>query len=521
MRRAVLGILCGGVALPLFVSAQGSEELTPAGILKFPGFQLGTVIPEGSFSMRVGSTFSTEGDGTGTQSYSGGLTWRPAGWQATYGFEIQAFDDPPRMPVNGTTGNLTFAGLAFNSSFALREGPIWDAALHGSVGGFRYSQEIIDEDEDFVLARAALPVTYALSDQLTLTGAVSATVGPEEFGTVSGVGQRYAVGLGATFRPTNRLEFYGAAKALFREGDQFDDDGGDEIYTFGGRYALTADLALDVFATNAFSNTRILSDMVFPGEGGDAVIGVNLDYRPSRQGQSAPRFRHGAGPQPRTLAFGDGFSVLSPETVGTDRLRLVGGGHSGGQALAGFVISADPHWQYETYFEQYDLEDANPFRAGDDEGVRFLIGGRWQPLSEADGDPLSLGLHTLVGRDTGKPTVGVAYASLLAGRQIAPALYGRVNLATGLFGDDEITGLGSGLTLDLTERMQGIFEYTYVDGADEVISAGARYILPGDGMAIDVYATNAAGLRGIGGLLAQDDYSVGVSVSFDTDFELF
>ena len=521
MKRIIASLLCGAALMPVAAVAQDQPTITSKGILKFPGFQLGELQPEGTFAMRVGSTFSTEGGGTGTQTYGGGLTWRPSGLPATVGFEIVAFDAPPNEPVNGTMANLTFAGLALNAEYALREGPQWSAAINASLGAMRYSQAGVSENDDFLMYRVAVPVTYRVSDGFAVTGALSATFGPEDFGTGAGIGQRYAAALGASYQVSERLEFYGMTKALFREGEQFDDGGGDQITTVGARYALTAELAIDAYATNAANDATILSDVLFFGGGGDLVIGANFEYRPSGAGPNAPRFRHGAGPVPVTLSFGDGYSVLSPEVIGADRARFIAGGHSGGGQIVGVTLASDPHWQYETHFEGYDLEDANAFRAGADEDLRFLIGGRWQALNEADGDGLSLGLHTLVGRDIEQPTVGVVYVSALAGKQLSDAIYGRVNLSAGLFSDDQVYGIGTGVTVGFSERLHGIFEYTYADGSSDVITAGVRCLPDWGNMAIDLFATNAAGQRGVGSIIGQDDFSIGLTVQMDTNFNVF
>lgn len=236
----------------------------------FVGMQTGELQPKHTLRPHGGAaqtSRASSGGQTGRQTYFLGLDYRAGGdWQL--GTTAILFDDAPAHDVAGSGATVTHFGLGAELKYQIAKSDRLSSALlagfewtYFSRGGGVQSQAGLPASAKSTgwLWTVSLPTTYQVSDRLWLNGELGYTGAP---GTLAGgatIGGRASASVGAVYRASRRLFGYGSVKALARSSaaaiDVQDRGGPDFIYTLGAQVTMTPQSALDLYVTNAFSQS--------------------------------------------------------------------------------------------------------------------------------------------------------------------------------------------------------------------------------------------------------------------------
>ena len=485
-----------------------------------PGLSSGYLQPEATNWLSIGTRQpSDQGNGTGTQVYDGTVSARGY-WPFQLGFSGSVFDDPIGRSFQGITENFTLGAAALNMKYSLIETPRYAVSIEGSVSYFRYGFDG-REKEDVFGATLSMPATYRISEDVFLNAEVGYSHLPDEVQGLPALGARGFAAIGAGWQPTDRLTLWGSAKLLARKIDDGIEGDENTILTLGARYALTPQMAASAFVTSGYSDTPLFDDVTAFNSTDNVVFGAALTLVPSGKRFNIPRYGTDVAAVDKTLTFGDGVILSGPETIGSNEARFSASYGSSENARIEAFVSPDPDFQVEFTFEDYALADTTGFRTEAEEDVRYSVGARYQALSEAEGDPVTLGARVMFGRDFEVPTVGVFVGELSVRKDLGDRADFVFNPKLAAFGEDTLYGAGLGLNYDLTDKLKLMSEVTLRDdGSDGIYAIGLRRSFPESISAIDIYATNAAGRSGIGSLLAGET-QIGVSFTYQPPFRAF
>ena len=502
----------------------------------FVGMTNGTLQPENTFRPYIGSAQTSpasSGGQTGRQVYYGGLRYRGSGpWQI--GASVAIFDDVPAMPINGSGKSVTYAGAGLDLKYQLYETSRLSAALLVGVEAAYYSRgfglgsqsSVPPSDKDRFLSNTlSFPVTYQLNDRFWITGEVGYTHAATTVAGETGFGGRAFASAGAAYRVSDRFFAYSAVKGLTRQVSGGIDapklGGMNYLYTLGGQFALTPQSALNVYVTNAFSPTPTGDDFLFFPHKDKPVFGARLTYTPSGKGvgESAATFRPAVRVNEKSTRFADGFTINSPDTLASDRIHTRLSYGSADQSALSVYYTTDPDFQIEFSVENYALGSGTNFRTAANEDLRFFIGGRWQAMDEAYGQPFNLGFGISAGRDFKEPSIGSLFAYATASKSFG---WGEaaVNTRSAIYGSETLAGVGMSLTRNFGKSFSVIGEYTAVMNDQPVWAFGLRHSAKSLPFLIDLYSTNAAGMNGLGSLLSRDKPLVGISINWEGGLDL-
>lgn len=500
------------------------------------GLTHGTLIPQNTFQSFVGSTQTTRGtsDGqTGRQVYYGGFRYRELGpWE--FGANLSVFDDSPANAINGSLDTLTYVGLGLDLKYQFHNDDRLSAAIVGGVEAAYYSRgaglttqsSVPDEDKDrFIAATVSVPVTYRLSDPLWITGELGYTHAASTVAGQRGFGGRAFASVGLTYQANSRLYYYGAVKAIARQTDNGidaqDQGGSDYIYTLGAQYALTPQTAVNVYVTNAFSPSATGDDLLFFPDKSEPVFGLMLSYVPSGRGtrDTAATFRTASRANGDASRFADGFTIKGPHTLAADRVHTRLSYGSAGQSELAFYYAPDPDFQFEFSLENFALEAGSNFRSEAEEDLRFMIGGRWQAMDEAYGQPFNLGFGLAASRDIEKPSIGSIFLEASASKTLNRSEV-VLNARSAIYSSETLAGAGVLFSYDFSDTTTAIAEYTALQDDKPVWALGLRHSPRNLPFSVDLYSTNAAGLNGIGSLLSNDDPQFGISLHWEGGLDL-
>ncbi|SFH50004.1 hypothetical protein SAMN04488020_11817 [Palleronia marisminoris] len=518
--------LLAGTAFVALLSGPGRAEppAEPFALIPtdLPGMSTGYLQPEATNEARIGTRQALGDDevGTGVQLYDGAVSFRGY-WPYQIGISAAAFDDPLSEPFEGNEQNFTLGSLGIDGKYSLYETARSAVAVEAGVTYLKYGFDGT-EKEDLVAATLSLPATYRLSPTLFLNGEIGLTTFPDEAQDLPAPGARSFVALGAGWQPTDRVTVFGSAKAILREDDDGPEGDDNVIYTAGARYALTPQVAATGYVTNGLADTPVLDDLTYFPARDELVFGAALTYVPSGKRFNIPRYGEtDVAAVDRAIVFGDGVTLMGPETIGSNELRLnLSAGTSGNSRLVA-AISPDPDFQIEMFLEDYALDEDTDFRTEETEDIRYGFGARYQALSEAEGDFASLGARVILGRDIEEPTLGVLFGEAALAKEVAPRLELTANPKAAAFTGDEIYAFGLGAEYEISDRLHAVAEASVVsDDRDGIWAVGLRHTFPETLTAIDVYATNAAGRTGVGSMLAGET-QIGASFIWQTPFRAF
>lgn len=526
--------LAASVAL-LHADTVAAEEISLRSELpgSLVGMTNGTLQPKNTFQPFIGSAQAPSPGQTGLQVYYGGLRYRGSGpWQI--GANVAIFDDVPKMPINRRDDSVTYVGTGLDLKYQFHESGRLSAALLLGVEAAYYSRgfgmttqsSVPAEDKEWFLASTfSLPVTYQLSDRFWVTGEVGYTHAAKTIIGQPGLGDRAFASAGAAYRVSDRFFAYGAVKGLARQisgGIDAPKLGGiNYLHTLGGQFALTPQSALNFYVTNAFSPTPTGSNVLFFPYKGKPVFGARLTYTPSGKGvvEGATTFHPAVRLNEKSTRFADGFTINSPHTLASDRIHARLSYGSADQSALSVYYTTDPDFQIEFSVENYALDSGTNFRTAADEDLRYFIGGRWQAMDEAYGQPFNLGFGVSAGRDFKKPSIGSLFAHATASKSFDWGA-AAVNARGAVYASETLGGVGVSLTRNFGEHFSVIGEYTAVMDDQPVWAFGLRHSAKNLPFSIDLYSTNAAGMNGLGSLLRRDKPRVGISINWEGTLDL-
>ncbi len=504
---------------------------------RFVGMMNGTVQPNNTFRAYINSAQTSpasSGGQTGRQFYNGGFSYRgDSGLQ--FGAGLAVFDDVPAEAINGSNKSVTYVAPSIDLKYQYYASERLSAAVQFGAEAVFYSRgssvltlvsDPPDIEDRFFAATLSLPVTYQLNDQLWVTGEVGYSHFADVLAGDTGFGGRAFASAGVAYQPTERLFAYASVKSLLRQIDDGIDapaqGAADLIYTVGAQYAMTPQSVLNLYVTNAFSSSTSGDDLLFYPDKDQPLFGVLLSYIPSGRGvqDNAVTFRPAQRSDNGRSRFADGFTIKSPHTLAADRLhaRLAYG--SAGQSAVSLQWVTDPDFQFELSFEDYGMTAGSNFRSEDVENLRYFVGGHWQAMDEAYGQPFNLGLYANAGRNMSDPSIGVLFGGATASKSFdwgALAVNGR----GGIYAAEKVAGVGVSASYDINESLTAIGEVTYVMDDDPVWAIGMRHDPEPLPFAFSVYATNAIGMNGIGSLVSNDTPQFGVMLHWEGDWDLF
>jgi len=502
----------------------------------FVGLNNGTLQPKNTVQGYIGSAQTSQassGGQTGRQVYYGGLRYRGSeAWQI--GASVAIFDDQPAMPINGRGDSLTYVGTGLDLKYQFHDSGRLSAALLLGVEAAYFSRGFglttqssvpAGDKEWFLASTLSIPVTYQLNDRFWATGEVGYTHAAKTIIGQPGFGGRAFASAGLAYRVSDRLFAYGAVKGLARQisgGIDAPKPGGtDYLYTIGGQFSLTPQSQFNFYVTNAFSPTPTGDDLLFFPDKDKPVFGARLTYTPSGKGvgESAATFRPAMRVNDKSTRFADGFTINSPHTLASDKVHARLSYGSAGHSALSLYYTTDPDFQIEFSVENYALGSGTNFRTAAVEDLRFFIGGRWQAMDEAYGQPFNLGFGMSAGRDFKKPSLGSLFAYASASKSFA---WGEAaaNVRSAIYGSTTLAGAGVSVTRNFGETFSAIGEYTVVRNDQPVWAFGLRHSAKNLPFSIDLYSTNAAGMNGLGSLLSRDKPRIGISINWEGGLDL-
>ncbi len=506
---------------PFFDAGSTPLENQP---LRLGNFETANTLPEGALLGTFG-TLQTDpsGPGTGNQLYHGSVFYAPTD-RLTFGIEYQTYEDPVLKPIGGARPAIGLDTFALTAKYGVMDWGAVSLAGQASIEYLRFDSPLYGGGHDGdIVGSIKLPVTYRYSPNLQFHVTPGVSVLPDEINGTEFYGTNATLGAGVNYRPSQRLGFYGAIETtLGPGGNTISSTGSIEkvpVWTVGGSYNVTPKVQLDLYLTNGIGVTPATSILTHFPEGDEPLIGIRLSYTPgveyrdSYRGRAAP-----VTPRDRALQR-DGFTLGTANTLepGAFAARaFYGTDDNYGAALS---FSPDRDGEIVVVLEEY--ADSGPAALTPSAGLRYMVGPKLRFLDQNNGDPLSLSVRGLFGRevDSGTPGVGVFFAEAIAGYDYNDRLSVTANPKLAGFGNTEILGLGLGVNYEVLEGLQLIGEVTPVglDGDTATWAAGARYELDGSGLAVDAAATNAIGRYGVGSMVASDDvrYTVGIAARFN------
>ena len=503
----------------------------------FIGMQTGKLQPANSIRLHGGAAQTSRqssGGQTGRQTYFLGLDYRgQERWQL--GTTAIVFDDEPAHAVAGSIETVTHLGMAGEIKYQwLQRGPLSASLLvaaertYFSRGAGLRTQSTLPASKKSSnwMWTVSLPTTLQITDRLWLNSEVGYTSAPKSLLAGSGFGDRASFSGGAVYQATRRAFIYGALKHLERSSstalDIQDRGGPNYIYTLGTQLSLTPQSSLNFYATNAFSQSPVGDDILFYPDKNRPTLGIVLSYIPSGAGigDDAPTYWVPERQSGKETRFSDGFTMMYPHTLASDRMRNRCTTRLDGNFSCTTYFSTDPDFQFEFSVEDFVLREGSEFRSEASEGLRYMIGGRWQAMDEAYGHPLSMGFRVSGGRDLSDPQIGILYTEGTASKAVdwgELAVGGRA----AFYSDKTVMGLGLAARYDLADDLAGFGELTVVKRDEPVWSAGYRWKPSTLPFELDIFATNSIGLNGIGSILSNKKPSFGMSLHFENPLDLF
>ncbi len=536
MRRTLSSVLRRGAALlALSTGLTGIAQAQPfepefapleTGIFDMPGIAVAATMPKGTWHGHIGQLFADRGNagGTGKQLYFYGadvaLTDR-----LQFGVEYTRHSDP--AIIGGIDGKLAFQAVSFHGKYKIAEVNGFTVSARAAGGYFYFSSDYYDTNTDGHDQWAAsfyVPVSYEMSPRLTFHVSPGVSVFPDQLKGKDFYGVVPSVGAGATFQASRRLAFYGNVNVPFGDnGNTVMTDGSVKnvpVWTVGGRYLVSPQVALDVYLTNGFGTTPLTEIQAFIPDGEEPVLGFQMNYTPGH----APNYRanyRGVRPltdRERHLQF-RGLTLASADTLDPGMFLFTGSYGTDDNASFGGVFAPTYDMEIGYYVERLsDDGSRGPDRTvGRDREERYMAVGKLRFMDQNNGSPFSLSANVQAGREF-KSRFGVFYASLPMSYKFANGLALTAEPKAAGYSDERLMGLGLGANYELWRGLEVIAEVTPMTGGDAATwSLGARYHVPDTPVSFEAQATNTIGNYGVGTMIAQDEirYSVGMNVALD------
>jgi hypothetical protein len=303
--------------------------------------------------------------------------------------------------------------------------------------------------------------------------------------------------------------------------------GSTPIYSFGGRYLVSPQVALDLFLTNGFGGTQATEITAFTPDGDEPVLGARLVYIPGWGTEQPTSYfgpRRALTARDRALVS-DGFLLSSAHLLEPGQFAF--SARYGNADQYGAALRVSPSRDLEIMGTIERVDQTSPRPSGRTfptdpglppaDGVFWAANAKLRLLDAAAGSPVTLTGRAHFARDT-VTRKGTVMLSLPVAYQISPRLALTAEPKFGAFGiEEEIFALGLGGNFELFEGVQLIGEATPTSDEELVWALGARYGLEGligRPAHIDVSASNAIGRQGYASLIGQEDVSISVGLGF-------
>ncbi|MEB3232916.1 MAG: hypothetical protein VKJ64_18055, partial [Leptolyngbyaceae bacterium] len=461
---------------------------------------------------------------TGGQLYYGSIDWGITDdWQI--GLAGQYFDDPPPSAIDGEFPNITLFSIAPNVKYRVLDQEQFDLGVQGSVELFSVDSSLYDTDgaEAQVVGSLHVPMTYEVGSEVQLHLTPGVAFFPDSINGNDFYGTVFSVGTGVSWQPSERLLFYGTLNLPLGPGGNAistDDQDMEQqlVWTVGSRYNVTPKVGVDLYASNGLGVTPATGVLAFLPEGEDAVVGLKLNYTPDLSVGYRSSFRDGASEdlteRDRQLLL-DGFTLSTPHTVQPGSVLISTGGGTNERYYGSVAYSPDEDFQIEGLIEEFSSPNniITENEAGDN--VKYAVGAQLRLLNQQQGDPFSLGVRLLGGRDTDDDRqIGTLFADLPMAYDVSDRTTLFANPRLAAFSEDEVFGIGVGVNHEVLDGLQLVGEVTPVIDETVVWAAGARYTVPKTGLSLDLYASNAAGRNGLGTLVGESDTNVGFNLNW-------
>ncbi|WP_372884335.1 hypothetical protein [Shimia sp.] len=518
--------LCGLAAVGALALA-GAAQADPGRVVlheqptRLISLETANTAHEGTVALTVGSsqTDPRSAAGTGNQLYFGGASYAP-GDRLTLGLDLQNYVDLVGGPIAGSTPHVELTTAALWGKYRLYSDSRISIAAQASLESFVLLDSTLfgGASSNVMIGSLKAPISYAVSPELQLHLTPSVSVLPDTVNGTGFYGTIASVGVGASYKPSDRLSFFGAVDVPVSGTNTIASSGAYEavpVWTLGGRFNITPKGAIEAYVTNGIGMTPATSALTF-WPGGDRVLaGLQLVYTP---GAKRPDTYRGV-PAPVTLRQArlqqDGFTLGTADVLEPGRARVSGWYGTDNQAGVLLAFSPDRDGEIQLVFEQFSDSTSAPAALVPRTDVRYMIGPKIRFLDQNNGDAFSLSGRMLYGRSIGSRMLGVFFAEALASYKAAGGAVVTLNPKLAAFGSTEIAGLGLGLNYALRDGLELIAEVTPValDASTPTWAAGLRYHIGNSGLSLDAQASNAIGSFGIGGMVAQNDPRITVTLS--------
>lgn len=516
------GSLVGGSLAQSFT--EGGTPLERS-VIALPGMSVANMLPKGALLGYAGQQQANPdgAGGTGNQLYSLGLEAATSD-RLSFGLAYDKFADPVAIAgiPDGIREMLT---VGVHGKFRFFDNGRVQVAGLAAANWLRLSGSYFGANTDSYAAGALqMPVTIDVAPGLQAHVTPSVSFFPDQINGRDFYGIVPSVGVGLSYRVSQRLGFYALVNVPFAgdgNGNTIDAAGNltnVPVWTAGASWLVTPKAQLDMFVTNGLGSTPATGILTFPLDGDEPLVGVRLSYTPGYGTEYRANYR-GIRPvteRERHLQF-PGLTLESADTLET------------GLILFSASYGTDGHYNYGARFSpDHDLEvgyhieklanDGSRGAArtlGRADEKRFLVSAKLRFLDQNNGSPLSLSAYLGVGREF-DTRFGVAYLSAPMSYKFANGLALTAEPKFAAYGNEELAGLGLGVNYELFRGLDLIAEVTPMLGGDAMTwAAGARYSV--GNASVEVQATNAAGDMAAASMLAQDEvrYSVGISYALD------
>lgn len=524
MARVVAGfVLTAGAA----VAQDGRAELNEQPV-RMRGFETANFYHAGTFELNVGTqqTSPSSGPGTGLQTYFGGGAYAPTD-RLSFALDAQNFNDPVAGPIGGTTQLVDTSILALSGKYRIFSNERVSIAAQASVESFlKLNSPLFGGNNDNVaIGSIKAPVSFNMGRGFQFHVTPSVSIFPDTIDGGAFYGTVASLGAGASYKPNERLGFFGSLEMPVSGANSIDSAGNytkEAVWTVGARYNVTPKAALEGYVTNGFGMTPATSVLTFWPGGDEVMAGMRLIYTPGAKRPETYRASAVPATVPQSALQQDGFTLGAADVLEPGHMRVSGwyGSDNNAGALLGF--SPDRDGEIQLIFEQYSDNPTASAALVPTTEVRYMIGPKLRFMDQNNGNAFSLSARVLYGRQIqgNAQKLGVFFVEGMASFQTRDTrMVFTANPKFAAFGTTEIGGLGLGFNYRASDAIELMAEVTPValDGDDVTWAAGVRYNLANAGFSVDAQASNAIGRFGVGSMVAQDDvrFSLMLSKVFD------
>ncbi|MEQ9693958.1 hypothetical protein [Shimia sp. SDUM112013] len=514
--------LLGGVAATGALAQQSPVPLQnhPTRIFSF---ETANTNPGGTIQLDIGTiqTDPSDGPATGNQLYFGGGSYAPND-QFSFGLDIHSYWDPVVDPINGLYPDIITHVYALWGKYKFYDSGNFAAAAQVSIDNFSTLDSPLwgGKSSNVLTGSLKVPLTYRASNQWQFHLTPSLYYYPDTVNGTPFYGTIASLGAGVSYRPSERLAFFGAVDAPVSGNNTISNTATYEskpVWTVGGRFNISPKAGLEGYITNGVGYTPATSILTHWPDGDRVLAGLRLVYTPGAKYPDTYRGTPVALTQRQMNLEQDGFTLGTADVLEPGQFRISAWG--GQDSNAGTLISFSPDrdGEIQLAFEQYSDNPTAPGAIVPTTKVRYMLGPKLRFLDQNNGDAFSLSARMLYGRqiESGVGGVGVFFADLLGTYQANSRLTVNVSPKVAAWGTTELAGLGLGLNYEVSDNLELIGEVTpiFLDNDEATWAAGLRYNFNDSGFSLDANVTNAIGRFGIGGMIAQDDPRVTVALS--------